>query len=136
QLVAEKGVGDKVQVHNFHRWCREQLIAYNENLPAEGDDFFDELVQRLIAAVDAGRVPAGQYGAVMLDEGHDFKPEWLKLTAQMVDPSTNSLLVLYDDAQSIYTRSRGKFSFASVGIQARGRTTILKLNYRNTDEVI
>ena len=136
QLVFEKGIGDKVQVCNFHRWCREQLIAYNETLPAEGDNFFDELVQKLIAAVDAGRVPAGQYGAVMLDEGHDFQPEWLKLTAQMVDPSTNSLLVLYDDAQSIYARSRGKFSFASVGIQARGRTTILKLNYRNTDEVI
>jgi superfamily I DNA/RNA helicase len=136
QLVYEKGIGDKVQVYNFHRWCREQLMTYSETLPPEGAGFFEELVQRLISAVDAGRVPAGQYGAVMLDEGHDFQPEWLKLTAQMVDPSTNSLLVLYDDAQSIYTRSRGKFSFASVGIQARGRTTILKLNYRNTDEVL
>lgn len=136
QLVDEKGIGDKVQVYNFHRWCREQLISYNEALPADGPEFSDQLVQRLIAAVDAGRIPAGQYGAVMLDEGHDFQPEWLKLTAQMVDPATNALLVLYDDAQSIYARSRGKFSFASVGIQARGRTTILKLNYRNTDEVI
>lgn len=136
QLVDEKGIGDKVQVYNFHRWCREQLISYNETLPADGPEFSDQLVQRLIAAVDAGRIPAGQYGAVMLDEGHDFQPEWLKLTAQMVDPATNALLVLYDDAQSIYARSRGKFSFASVGIQARGRTTILKLNYRNTEEVI
>lgn len=136
QLVYEKGIGDKVQVYNFHRWCRQQLISYNETLPVDGPEFSEQLVQRLIAAVDAGRIPAGQYGAVMLDEGHDFQPEWLKLTAQMVDPSTNSLLVLYDDAQSIYARSRGKFSFASVGIQARGRTTILRLNYRNTDEVI
>ena len=55
----------------------------------------------------------------------------------MVDPETNSLLVLYDDAQSIYEkRERGKFSFASVGIQARGRTTVLKLNYRNTEEIL
>lgn len=136
QLVHEKGIADKVQVYNFHRWCRQQLISYNETLPADGPEFSEQLVQRLISAVDAGRIPAGQYGAVMLDEGHDFQPEWLKLTAQMVDPSTNSLLVLYDDAQSIYARSRSKFSFASVGIQARGRTTILKLNYRNTDEVI
>jgi superfamily I DNA/RNA helicase len=46
---------------------------------------------------------------------------------QMVDPATNSLLVLYDDAQSICERSRSKqFSFKSVGIQAQGRTTILK----------
>jgi superfamily I DNA/RNA helicase len=55
----------------------------------------------------------------------------------MVDPATNALLLLYDDAQSIYGKSRrGKFSFKSVGIQAQGRTTILKLNYRNTAEVL
>ncbi|HEY9747388.1 MAG TPA: 3'-5' exonuclease, partial [Allocoleopsis sp.] len=55
----------------------------------------------------------------------------------MVDPETNSLLVLYDDAQSLYGEDKKqKFSFKSVGIQAQGRTTILKLNYRNTAEVL
>jgi superfamily I DNA/RNA helicase len=73
---------------------------------------------------------------VLIDEGHDFAPEWLKLVTQMVDPATNSLLVLYDDAQSIYERARSKqFSFKSVGIQAQGRTTILKINYRNTKQI-
>jgi hypothetical protein len=39
----------------------------------------------------------------------------------MVDPQSNSLLVLYDDAQSIYGKAkRLKFSFASVGIDAPG----------------
>ena len=61
----------------------------------------------------------------------------VKLVAQMVNPGTNSLLVLYDDAQSIYGREkRGKLSFKSLGIQAQGRTTILKINYRNTQEVL
>jgi len=56
---------------------------------------------------------------------------------QMVDPATNSLLVLYDDAQSIYERAQKKnFSFKSVGIQAQGRTTILKINYRNTKQIL
>ena len=45
--------------------------------------------------------------------------------------------MLYDDAQSIYERSRSKqFSFKSVGIQAQGRTTILKINYRNTRQIL
>jgi superfamily I DNA/RNA helicase len=45
--------------------------------------------------------------------------------------------VLYDDAQSIYdTRRKGRFSFKGVGIQAQGRTTILRVNYRNTDEIL
>src|SRR5690606_27487304 len=64
-------------------------------------------------------------------------PAWFKLLVQMVDPSTNSLLVLYDDAQSIYERSRSRqFSFKSVGIQAQGRTTIVKINYRNTRQIL
>jgi superfamily I DNA/RNA helicase len=92
-----------------------------------------DMVQRVITGVDRKQIPSGQYQAVLIDEGHDFAPEWLKLVTQMVDPTTNSLLVLYDDAQSIYERARNKqFSFKSVGMQAQGRTTILKINYRNT----
>jgi superfamily I DNA/RNA helicase len=55
----------------------------------------------------------------------------------MVNPETNSLLVLYDDAQNLYGEKRSKkFSFKSAGIQAQGRSTILKLNYRNTEQVL
>jgi superfamily I DNA/RNA helicase len=83
-----------------------------------------------IQGVDAGRIPRAQYGAIMIDEGHDFEPEWLKLVTQMVDPSTDSLLLLYDDAQAIYRKSKGlDFSLSSVGIKAAGRTSILRLNY-------
>jgi len=46
-------------------------------------------------------------------------------------------LLLYDDAQSIYKKQNAlKFSLSSVGIKARGRTTILKLNYRNSREIL
>ncbi len=135
-----KEVHDKVHVRHFHAWCGDQLRAYHVPLPrnCEGaGEYCDELVDTVIREVDRKFIPAGQYDAVMIDEGHDFRPEWLKLVAQMVNPRTNSLLVLYDDAQSIYdTRKKGKFSFKSVGIQAQGRTTILKVNYRNTHEIL
>jgi hypothetical protein len=132
-----KNLSSKVNVRTFHAWCRDQLVLYNVELPESGQSFYDEIVERVIAAVDRRQIPPAQYGAVMVDEGHDFKPEWLKLVAQMVDPSTNSLLVLYDDAQSIYgDGKKRKFSFSSVGINAKGRTTILRMNYRNTTEVL
>lgn len=45
--------------------------------------------------------------------------------------------MLYDDAQSINRRkARRGFSFAEVGIQARGRTTILRMNYRKTAQIM
>ena len=50
-----------------------------------------------------------------------LEPDWLKLITQMVDPETNSLLLLYDDAQSIYKKKSGLgFTLSSVGIQAKG----------------
>jgi superfamily I DNA/RNA helicase len=137
-LVAEQGLGEKVNVRSFHSWCMRQLELYQVSKPeGDGDSFWRAVVEAVIRGVDRGQIPRAQYGAVLIDEGHDFEPEWLKLVAQMVDPETNSLLVLYDDAQSINRSGRRlSFSFSEVGIQARGRTTVLKLNYRNTAEVM
>lgn len=131
-----KGLAERVHVRHFHRWCRQQLVAFGQPIPA-GRDMFDRMVDHVIEGVTRGQIPAGQYTAVLIDEGHDFRPEWLKLVVQMVDPATNSLLVLYDSAQTIYENiKKQKFSFKSVGIQAQGRTTILRINYRNTRQVL
>ncbi|MEY4414276.1 MAG: hypothetical protein RIQ53_1569 [Pseudomonadota bacterium] len=136
-MMQAKGLAGRVQVRNFHRWCRQQLVAYGQPLPPQGPEMFDAMVDGVIRGVERGHIPSGQYQAVLIDEGHDFQAGWLKLAAQMVDPETNSLLVLYDDAQSIYQRRRARqFSFRSVGIQAQGRTTILKINYRNTRQIL
>lgn len=137
KLVQSSGVAEKVSVNNFHAWCLEQLKTYHVDKPAShGKQFHLDMVQAVISGVERGQIPAGQYGAVLIDEGHDFEPAWFKLVVQMVSPETNSLLVLYDDAQSIYGTRRGRLSFKSLGIHAQGRTTILKLNYRNTAEVL
>lgn len=135
-----KGVANKVHIGTFHAWCHRQLTAHHVGLPA-GDasipGYWDALVQRMIQGLERHLIPAGQYEAVLIDEGHDFHPEWLQLLVRMVDPLSNALLVLYDDAQSIYDSGHHRdFSFKRVGIQARGRTTILKVNYRNTAEIL
>jgi hypothetical protein len=140
EVMLAKGVQDKVHVLNFHAWCMRQLDAYHAGKPPLGGNrsaFFEACVNRVIRSVDQQLIPTGQYDAVLIDEGHDFKSEWLKLLVQMVHPDSNSLLVLYDDAQSIYGGpKKRRFSFSSVGIQAKGRTTILKMNYRNTAEIL
>ena len=132
-----RGLEQKVVVDTLHGWCSEMIDTYQLEPPPDGPERFNVQVQRVIDGVSREQVPAGQYSAVLIDEGHDFEPEWLRLVAQMVDPATNSLLILYDSAQDIYQQARKRrFSFASVGIQAKGRTTILKVNYRNTAEVL
>jgi superfamily I DNA and RNA helicase len=141
QMLHEKGIADRVVVRHFHGWCGDLLKQYRIPHPSsnqfQGTAYVEEIVQRVIRSVDAGVIPAGSYGAVLIDEGHDFQAEWLELMVKMVDPKTKSLLLLYDDAQNIYEKKeRQKFSFKSVGIQAQGRTTVLQINYRNTAEVL
>ena len=138
--IAAKKLESKVHVVSFHAWCTRQLKTFNVGTPQRGNDldtYFADCVDRVIRSVENKLIPSAQYDAVLIDEGHDFRPEWFKLIVQMVNPETNSLLVLYDDAQSIYGGAKKRaFSFSSVGVQAAGRTTILKLNYRNTAEIL
>lgn len=133
-----RGVDERVVVRTFHSWCQELVKAYQLDVPKglTGNAYFEALATTVSRSLETGLVPAGQYTALLIDEAHDFEDAWLQMAARMVTPATHSLLVLYDDAQSIYQKKRRKFNFASVGIQAQGRTSILKLNYRNTAEVL
>lgn len=142
QMLHARGISDRqVAVRHFHGWCSDLLRKHNLPKPSwnqfKGEAYFDRIVQQVIQSVESGSIPAGQYGAVLIDEGHDFHPDWLKLIVRMINPENQSLLLLYDDAQNLYGEKKKKnFSFKSVGIQAQGRTTILKVNYRNTAEVL
>lgn len=137
-LLRLKGVGPSVQVRTFHAWARElvktyQLAPIKHNM--KGEDF-DALAAVACDGIAASRVPQGQYTALLIDEAHDLADDWLAAAVKMVDPASNSLLVLYDDAQSIYQKGRRKLSFAKLGIEARGRTEVLRINYRNTAQVL
>ena len=136
-FISSKGIGAQVQVYHFHDWCSQQIKTYHVDLVESDRPYYERSVESVINGVDQGCIPRAQYGALLIDEGHDFEAEWLKLVVQMTDPESNSLLLLYDDAQSIYKKSSGLgFSLSSVGVDAKGRTTILKLNYRNTREIL
>lgn len=135
--VIEKEIENKVQVYHFHDWCGQQIKTYHCDVPKGEAPYWERQVAAVINGVEKEQIPRAQYGAVLIDEGHDFESEWLRLITQMVDPATDTILLLYDDAQSIYKKNSGlDFSLSSVGIKARGRTTILKLNYRNTREIL
>lgn len=134
--MSSRGITDKVHVYHFHDWCGQQLRTYHVDVVDGDNPYWERLVDSVINGVEKGWIPREQYGAVLIDEGHDFEADWLRLVVQMIDRNTNSLLLLYDDAQSIYRRNGLGFSLSSVGVQASGRTKILKLNYRNTREIL
>jgi len=136
--MRDHGVGEKVHVYNIHNWCAEQKNKSNFSVHAApfSPEYHDKLIDATLAALEDGTLPQGQYGAVLIDEGHDFQANWLRLTTQLAD-DTQTILLLYDDAQSIYKkRSSLDFSLKSVGINAQGRTFIMKSNYRNSQSIL
>lgn len=138
-MLRARGLDERVVVRTFHSWCSDMVRAYQLDKPltrSGTDDYYKELSEIVQRGMDRGLMPAGQYTALLIDEAHDFEDAWLQMASRLVTPATNALLVLYDDAQSIYQQKRRRFNFASVGIEARGRTSVLRLNYRNTAEVL
>lgn len=138
--MQERGVGDRVHVSTFHSWCYQMLRTYGIPAPNQKEipDFEERLgacVRAVLTAVDRGLIPAGQYEGVLIDEAHDFEPEWLALAAKMVDPDKRALLIAYDDMQAIY-KGRARPVWKQLGIEASGRTTVLKINYRNTAQIL
>lgn len=137
EMLRLKGAGDNVHVRHFHGWCKD-LCTWN-HLDISTDDsqeIFDRQVAAVVKAVETNRIPRAQYSAILIDEGHDFDADWFRVIVHMLDPETDSLLMVYDDVQSIYKRKKPK-SWASVGINVPGRrSTIFKVNYRNTAEAL
>jgi hypothetical protein len=82
-----------------------------------------------------GHIPGGQYDAVLIDEAHDFEPEWLSLAVKMVNPNTKAFMIAYDDMQAIY-KGRRRPVWSQLGIEAKGRTRVLKVNYGNTVQIL
>jgi len=138
--MQNRGVEHRVQVLTFHGWCYRMLRTYGIPAPSEREypDYAKRLaasVSEVMKAVDQGHIPMEQYDAVLIDEAHDFEPQWLALAAKMVNPRTKALMVVYDDIQAIY-QGRERPVWKQLGIEATGRTTVLKVNYRNTAQIL
>lgn len=139
-VMQERGVEDRVQVRTFHSWCYQMLRTYGIPQPSEAEypDYNARLaacVRTVDAEVLLGHIPGGQYDAVLIDEAHDFEPEWLSLAVKMVNPTTRAFMIVYDDMQAIY-KGRGRPVWRQLGIEAKGRTRVLKVNYRNTVQIL
>ncbi len=75
---------------------------------------------------------ARPYTHVIADESQDFGPAELTLLRALVEPDKDDLFLCGDAGQRIY---KTPFSWASVGVDVRGRSTRLSINYRTTEQI-
>lgn len=75
----------------------------------------------------------GMYDAVLVDEGQDLDVPGLELAFAALRKARSDFVMSLDGAQNVY-RKRARWNPPSQ--TARGRTTILRRNYRNTKEIL
>ncbi|MGL5227595.1 MAG: UvrD-helicase domain-containing protein [Bacteroidales bacterium] len=72
------------------------------------------------------------YDHVIVDEIQDFSNVELRFIRSLCQPKSNDLFLVGDPYQNIYTQ---KPSFIRSGINIRGRSKQLRINYRTTEEI-
>ncbi|OWR33164.1 nuclease [Saccharibacillus sp. O23] len=120
----DDSVGKKhhIETATFHEWLWNALKIR------------DDGIDKLLPKIDRGETILPKYDAILIDEGQDFGPEWLELLSKVLNPETQSLLLVEDKAQNIFRRKTSLSS--STGLDFRGRSKILSINYRNTSQIV
>ena len=74
-----------------------------------------------------------RYISVIIDEGQDFSDNAYRLIRALAgEPHANDIFIVGDSHQRIY---RNHPTLSKCGINVRGRSSILKINYRTTEEI-
>jgi superfamily I DNA/RNA helicase len=79
----------------------------------------------------AGKTP--RYMNIIIDEGQDFSDNAYRLIRTLAgEEHPNDIFIVGDSHQRIY---RNHPTLSKCGINVRGRSSILKINYRTTEEI-
>ena len=109
---------------------------WDRKLEATGVVDFPDVVRK---ARDIARTrQTATYQSAIVDEGQDFTLVGIQFIQALVTPAgepdpPNGLFIVGDGAQKIYP---GGFTLAQAGIDVRGNSSVLRVNYRNSHEII
>lgn len=130
QLRAELADCRNVEVRNLDKLMAAAVNDANMEFPA-----FAKLPAAAVKA-QAQNPNSPKFRAVLVDEAQDFDTEALQFCVNLLestDPDEQDLIIVADSAQNIF---RKKFRWKDAGIRAQGRTRLLRVNYRNTREIL
>lgn len=111
----------------------ELYEAYEDQLRRRGTIDFNDLLLRALEVTSQERFES-PYRAVLIDEAQDLTEVGLRLAHRLAGgDQRDGLFLVGDGQQSIYP---GGYNLSQIGIDVRGRSTVLDVNYRNTDAIV
>jgi len=120
-----------VDVINVHALMYEVITASRLPKPNFVDGNFSEMAGIALKGLEIGVGP--RYDAVLVDEAQDLETDELQFVTKLLKDGCEDLVIVADAAQNIFKR---KFSWKQAGVKAQGRTRLLRINYRNTRQIL
>lgn len=131
--VAERSGRSQALVESRRREIWKLLEPFLKDLEKRQVTSYSHQRRRAWELIRAHGLPESvRYDAVVVDELQDLTTPGVRLVAALADKQLNNLLLIGDGGQRIYP---GGFSLRSLGIDVRGRSHRLKINYRTTAEI-
>jgi KaiC/GvpD/RAD55 family RecA-like ATPase len=99
---------------------------------------YDKAAEAYLSRIDVTAIQP-RCDALFIDEAQDMGPNTLRLLTALtlqsdqVDANSRSVNVFYDNAQNIYDRGTPKW--AELGLDMRGRSTVMKESFRSTKPI-
>ena len=110
----------------------EVYLGYQTYLQERDLWDFDDFVLRALRLIEEGRITR-RYRAAVVDEIQDLNVATMKLIRALVSPAANDLFLVGDGLQKLYP---GGYVLSQLGIDIVGRSTLLRKNYRNTQQIL
>lgn len=119
-----------IYVHTMHSLALNYLKKHHPSrvLHIQYDEEFEYILTEFKEVVAYNSKE--NFDSVIIDEGQDFKPEWVKTIKYLLKPSSN-FYIFYDPYQELYSNN-DKFDDSYLVING---PFILQKNMRNTDEI-
>ena len=120
---------ENIHIHAHYQFCLKVATEANIPLPDKNSEkYWEEVPYILLDALE--KKTDMRYDAVIVDEGQDFKDEWIEsLENCLKDRDNGFFYVFYDDNQRIYNQSTG-------GLQKIANTSLhLFENVRNSKPI-
>jgi hypothetical protein len=143
RVVSAQGVASKEDYRQAKRTGRGILLnrAKRDAIWPVFEEYRTGLTSRKLKEVDDAYRDAAallqdrpsEFSSIIVDETQDFGIQALRLLRAMVPAGANDLFFVGDGHQRIYQRNRA--SMSACGIDIRGRSRKLYLNYRTTEEI-
>lgn len=107
RVAASRGTGTgSILVRNFHGLCEDFALRAGleydvPEIVAEQQEFYDDVAPMLLE--DALGAVGDRFDCVLVDEGQDFRLEWLEALERLLDPAGRDVFqIYYDEQQNVY----------------------------------